>query len=57
MKCPLCSGKGTIPTRRIRWGDGVYKPETCNACHGAGQVEEVKTDKMQITILYADYSR
>ena len=56
MKCPLCSGKGTIPVRRISWGDGVYKPEPCNVCHGTGVAKEVATDKQQIVVYYADYS-
>lgn len=54
MKCPLCSGKGTIPVRRIHFGDGIYKPEMCNVCKGTGKVKEVPTSKQQI-VLYADY--
>ena len=53
--CPLCAGKGTIPVRRIHFGDGVYKPEMCNVCHGTGEVEEVQTDKKHIVMYYADY--
>jgi len=55
--CPLCGGKGTIPTRHISWGDGIYKEETCNACHGFKYVKEVPTSKQQITMLYADYRK
>ena len=56
MICPLCGGKGVIPVRRIHFGDGIYKPEKCNICDGTGHVKEIKTDKLQITLLYADYS-
>ena len=56
MICPLCGGKGTVPTHHVHFGDGIYKEETCNACKGRKYVKEVPTDKTQITILYADYS-
>ena len=56
MICPLCSGKGVIPTRKVHWGDGVYKPDVCPACHGTGEVEEKETSKHHIVMYYTDYS-
>lgn len=50
MKCPLCKGKKTIPTRHIHFGDGVYKEEKCPCCHGDGEVDEISTSKSQIVI-------
>ena len=48
MRCPICNGTGIIVSERQP--QGKPKERTCVACYGAGEVEEVKTDKPQLTI-------
>jgi len=46
--CPICSGSGIIISER--WPQGKPIERECVACHGLGEVEEVKTDRPIITI-------
>lgn len=47
--CPICKGEKVAPLHNGVDPQKAHKLYTCWMCNGAGQVEEVKTDRMVIT--------
>ena len=51
MRCPICNGTGIMVSERQPQGKPIERE--CVACHGLGEVEEIRTDRPIITIYKA----
>lgn len=50
-ECPLCKGVGTLPERKVHFGDSISDIKECPVCRGQGVVVIIPTRKTTITII------